>query len=109
MLSAAFRLKKHADFPMNCWNCGRKIEIVTGERVGFRDECPACGRALHACRNCGFFDPSYNNSCRETMAERVVDKERFNFCEYFTPGGGGPKPAAKTGTHDKLEALFKKK
>ena len=70
---------------MNCWHCARKIEIVTGDRIGFRDECPACGRPLHVCRNCGFYDPAYNNSCRETMAERVADKERSNFCEYFKP------------------------
>lgn len=96
---------------MNCWHCSWKIEVVAGERIGFRDECPGCGRALHSCRNCGFYDPAYNNSCREPMAERVVDKERFNFCEYFIPGDAAAKPAAKTKTvaQDKLEALFKKK
>src|SRR6202453_75172 len=103
---AARRTRRPA---MNCWNCARKIEIVTGERVGFRDECPGCGRALHSCRNCGFYDPSYNNSCREPMAERVVDKERFNFCEYFIPSDAAAKPPAKSGAQDKLEALFKKK
>src|SRR5208337_1159379 len=130
MLSAAIRLKKrtfsgrshsspaghHAArttrrFAMNCWNCARKIEVVAGDRVGFRDECPGCGRALHTCRNCGFYDPAYNNSCREPMAERVVDKERFNFCEYFKPGDAAVKPPARTkaGAQSKLEALFKKK
>ncbi len=96
---------------MNCWNCARKIEVVTGDRVGFRDECPGCGRATHACRNCGFYDPAYNNSCRETMAERVVDKERFNFCEYFVPGDAASRPPAnpKAGAQGRLEALFKKK
>jgi len=97
---------------MNCWNCAKKIELVAGmDRVGFRDECPGCGRALHACRNCGFFDPAYNNSCRETMAERVVDKERFNFCEYFMPGDAavGRPVEPKAGAQSKLEALFKKK
>ena len=94
---------------MNCWNCARKIEVVAGDRIGFRDDCPACGRALHACRNCGFYDPAYNNSCREPMAERVVDKERFNFCEYFKPGDAAVKSPARTGAQDKLEALFKKK
>jgi len=96
---------------MNCWSCARKIEVVAGDRIGFRDECPGCGRALHSCRNCGFYDPAYNNSCREPMAERVVDKERFNFCEYFIPSDAAAKPPAKTktGAQDKLEALFKKK
>ena len=44
------------------------------------------------------------------MAERVVDKERFNFCEYFKPSDAAAKaPLKKAGTHDKLEDLFKKK
>ena len=43
------------------------------------------------------------------MAERVVDKERFNFCEYFFPSDAAAKPLAKSGAQDKLEALFKKK
>lgn len=47
------------------------------------------------------------------MTERVVDKERFNFCEYFTAaGGGGAKSQARPAESDaqsRLEALFKKK
>ncbi|HVN63122.1 MAG TPA: hypothetical protein VMT58_00685 [Candidatus Binataceae bacterium] len=97
---------------MKCWKCGRAIEVI--ERVGFRDDCPGCGRALHSCRNCGFYDPAYNNSCRETMAERVVDKERFNFCEYFAAASAGARPtvgmaAAGASAKDRLEALFRKK
>jgi hypothetical protein len=96
---------------VKCWHCGTTAEVV--ERVGFRDECGRCGRALHVCRNCDFYDTAYNNACRETQAERVVDKERFNFCEFFTPGSGSGKGAAasqgKTPAQAKLEALFKKK
>ena len=97
---------------MKCWHCDTTAEVV--ERVGFRDECERCGRALHVCRNCGFYDTSYNNACRETQAERVVDKERFNFCEYFVPGSGPGAGAAaasqgKSSAQARLEALFKKK
>jgi hypothetical protein len=94
---------------MNCFHCGR--EIIFKERVGFRDECPQCDRPLHACLNCGFHDPAYNNQCRETQAERVVDKHRANFCEYFRPrtaSGAQPvSPAANP--RATLDALFKKK
>ena len=95
---------------MKCWHCGRATEVI--ERVGFRDECEGCGRALHVCRNCNFYDLSYNNACREPQAERVVDKERFNFCEYFAPGsakGAGTGTASKSAAQAKLEALFKRK
>ena len=94
---------------MNCFHCGR--EIPAKERVGFRDRCPACDRPAHACFNCDFYDPAYNNQCRETQAERVVHKDRANFCEYFTPrkGGGANVSPAGTDTRAKLDSLFKKK
>jgi hypothetical protein len=50
------------------------------------------------------------------MAERVVDKERANFCEYFAPSPGdrasSPPPpmqaAPGRAARAELEALFKK-
>ncbi len=42
------------------------------------------------------------------MADRVVDKERANFCEYFTPRKN--RAAAKPASARKaLDELFKKK
>ncbi len=42
------------------------------------------------------------------MADRVVDKERSNFCEYFTPtkNRAVAKPVS---TRKALDELFKKK
>ena len=94
---------------MKCWKCAREIEVK--ERIGFRDYCPGCDRALHACLNCEFYDTTYNNQCRETQAERVVDKERPNFCDFFAPSKGA-KPSSKSPeaiTRTKLDQLFKKK
>jgi len=94
---------------MNCFHCGRQIEL-TG-RVGFREACPGCGRSLHVCLNCGFYDPTFNNQCRESQAERVVDKDRANFCEYFSTRKTS-EPQRLSPANDaraKLEALFKKK
>jgi hypothetical protein len=65
-----------------CHRCGRRIGA--GERVGRRDACLGCGSDLHCCRNCGFYDARYHNQCRETQAERQVDKEVGNFCDYFS-------------------------
>ncbi len=95
---------------MNCFFCSRDID--TRERVGFRDSCPGCDRPLHVCRNCTFYDPAYNNECRETQADRVVGKERANFCEYFTPAArraANTGASAKAAAASKLEELFKKK
>ena len=48
------------------------------------------------------------------MAERVVDKERSNFCEYFAPrahsgAAGASKPTPERAARERLDALFKKK
>jgi len=107
---------RSAHSSMNCWKCGHRVETV--ERVGFHAHCPQCDRPLHVCRDCSLYDPAYNNQCRETMAERVVDKERSNFCEYFAPnadiaaapaqaGQSGPSP--ERAARERLDALFKKK
>jgi NAD-dependent SIR2 family protein deacetylase len=101
---------------MNCWKCGQRVDTI--ERVGFHAHCPQCDRPLHVCRNCSLYDPAYNNQCRETMAERVVDKERSNFCEYFVPNvtatapSSQPvssRPSPERAAREQLDALFKKK
>jgi hypothetical protein len=51
------------------------------------------------------------NQCRESQAERVLDKDRSNFCDYFSFHEYCSDAKAKEGgetTRDKLEALFKK-
>ena len=103
---------------MNCHHCGHPID--TRERVGFRDYCPSCDRALHVCLNCTFHAAGYSNACRETQAARVVDKARFNFCDYFRPAtadapastgaqGAAPAPAPAANPRAQLDALFRKK
>jgi len=52
-----------------------------------------------------------NNQCRESSADRVVDKERSNFCDWFKPGngGGGPQAPSRDSLKAAADALFKKK
>src|SRR4051812_119504 len=91
-----------------CWNCASEL---TGLDYGRADTCKKCGKDTKVCRNCGFYDKDYNNQCRENQADRVVEKERSNFCDYFKPKSGGA--AAGTLTLDKMKAaaeeLFRKK
>jgi hypothetical protein len=95
---------------MHCFACDAGVELASGESVGFRDVCDACGADLHACRNCAHHDPKAYNQCRESNAERVLDPERGNRCDYFTPGSarGGDAPAAQASARNALDALFKK-
>jgi len=36
------------------------------------------------CKNCRFFLPGARGDCRETSAEKQMDKERGNFCDWFS-------------------------
>jgi hypothetical protein len=95
-----------------CRACGG--ELPARERVGRRDVCPTCGADLHACRQCVFYEPGIYNECREPQAERVLDKTRANFCDFYAPGraaaGAGRPPGEGTGgARAELEALFRKK
>ena len=93
---------------MLCHKCHKEISVT--EKLGFRAECPLCSADLHVCVACQFYERGAYNDCRESQADRVVDKERANFCEYFRPSGGisgsglSPAEAAK----QKLAELFKK-
>lgn len=82
---------------------------LTG-KIGRREVCSGCGKDLHVCRNCRFYDPQAYNACREPQAERVIDKDRSNFCDYFVfqetvpdADASEAKPSAK----DRLAAIFK--
>lgn len=95
---------------MKCCFCGGKI-LLQG-KVGRQDTCCQCHRDLRCCKQCKFYDQNAYNECREISAERIVEKERTNFCDYFalkgTKGGGGSYNRAKEAKMA-LEDLFKKK
>lgn len=96
---------------MTCWQCGREIKLLTGERVGNRDACPGCDADLHVCRNCRHFDPTAHGECREEQAEWVRYKDRNNYCDYFSPVTVVGTARAKTSSGDdakkKFDQLFK--
>jgi hypothetical protein len=49
------------------------------------------------------------NECREPSAERVVDKEKANFCDYFEfHRVSGTASEKKESWRDDLDSLFKK-
>ncbi|MHB1845894.1 MAG: hypothetical protein ACYCWW_13795 [Deltaproteobacteria bacterium] len=86
------------------------MELALSGPIGRRDQCGDCGSDLHSCAQCRFYDPSASNQCREPQAERVQDKERSNYCEYFQLDGtpGGSRDAVADEAKRRLEQLFKK-
>jgi len=91
----------------SCYSCKTTLAIIGG-RVGRGDTCDKCRNDVHVCRNCLHYDSTAYNECREPMAERVVDKEKRNFCDYFSPGATGKGAQDnKSDTLKKLDDLFK--
>lgn len=68
--------------PFYCWKCGKQLldEPLPLARLA---ECPGCRSQLHVCRMCEFFDTGVADACKEPVADRVIDKERANFCGYL--------------------------
>jgi len=92
-----------------CYSCRKEIAIE--RKVGRAETCPSCGADLHVCLNCRFYSPGAYNDCAEPQAERVVDKHRSNFCDYFIfidDAVRKGQSAKKDDTRSRLDALFKK-
>lgn len=91
---------------MNCFSCGKTL---TPSDYGRGDICPGCRRDTRVCRNCQHWDPKMNNECKEPSADRVVEKEKSNFCDYFVAGSHTASGKSALDAKAAAEALFKKK
>ena len=65
-----------------CWRCGSPIPDP--EPLGRSLRCNQCGGDLRICRHCRNYSPGSRGDCREGQAEMVADKERANFCDWFS-------------------------
>lgn len=65
---------------MICWKCKKEIKV---ENVCRSTVCPLCDADLHCCKNCNFFSPDSHFECKETIDEKIVEKDKSNFCDYF--------------------------
>lgn len=91
-----------------CYRCGESLSTLSLP-FSRRDECPHCQNYLHVCRMCRQYDPHVPRQCREDDAEDVKEKERLNFCDYFTPADDafdvtGKRAADRAASE--LDALF---
>jgi len=89
-----------------CWKCGAALAELPLP-LSRLAECPACRAYLHVCRACLHFSSGIPKQCDEEDAEEVKEKERPNFCDYFTPNPrayrrGNIKSQAAKSTLDSL-------
>ncbi|NLF25987.1 MAG: hypothetical protein GX589_10075, partial [Deltaproteobacteria bacterium] len=93
-----------------CYHCGTKFELPSGGTVSVRDSCSKCHADLHSCVHCKHYNQSAYNECNETQAERILDKEKANYCDYFTVHTNGRTKGGKSREEHlkQLDDLFKK-
>jgi hypothetical protein len=93
---------------LTCHQCHHELSLASS-LVHRSDECPHCFADLHCCKMCQFYDSSCYNECRETQADRIVEKSKKNFCDFFTITQSHNKEGeVKVKILSAAEALFKK-
>lgn len=102
-------MPKHAGPPpLRCWKCGADLESVPRPFSRFA-ECPECRDELHVCRMCRYYDRRYIGECSHDTADKVLIKDKSNFCGHFRPsphafeGAGNPR---KEKAQQELQSLF---
>lgn len=96
-----------------CWFCGSPV--TDAEPLGRSLRCPECGKDLRSCRHCRFYLPGSRGDCGESHAEPAADKERGNFCDWFSlnprfrSSGAGERKArdAAASARTAFDDLFK--
>jgi hypothetical protein len=90
-----------------CWQCGEGLQNID---YGRETNCRSCDKPTRVCRNCRWYAPSRPNQCEEPMADRVMEKEKANFCGYFEPTAdplGSEASESKDSLRQAAEDLFK--
>jgi hypothetical protein len=94
-----------------CWYCGSPI--TDEEPLGRSLRCPGCGKDLRVCRHCRFYLPGSRGDCAESHAEPPADKERGNFCDWFSldkrfraASGGSAEAGRSAAAKSAFDGLF---
>jgi predicted RNA-binding Zn-ribbon protein involved in translation (DUF1610 family) len=94
-----------------CWYCGSPV--TDDEPLGRTLRCPDCGKDLRVCRHCRRFLPG--GGCAESGADVPQEKDRANFCDWFsldhrfreTTAGDKKKSSAAASAKSAFDDLFK--
>jgi hypothetical protein len=91
-----------------CALCGK--EVTVDKYFSRKSVCPKCGGDLRICLNCRCYSETAHNKCLEPKADFQRNREKANFCDYFSFGEGRPaaSDAAKADAMKKLNDLFRK-
>ncbi len=91
-----------------CYKCAVTLPFKRFDKPGRRETCQSCGSDIRVCLNCAHYDLKAYNQCHENQAERVLDKDKGNYCDFFTFSTSGTKSSSsKQDVKSKLDSLFK--
>ena len=94
-----------------CYCCGYEFEedYCPSSREEY---CPQCSSDVHCCLNCQFYSEHAHNKCLEPAAEWVTDRDKANFCGFFTLGSregeSDKRSRADEEARARWESLWKK-
>ena len=93
---------------LSCFRCGASLAALSLP-LSRQDECPECSVYLHVCKMCKHYDARVPRQCLEDGADDVTEKERLNFCDWFTPSEAAfdeKRKAEEDQARAALDALF---
>lgn len=93
---------------INCYKCNTETGLELHQSISRNEECPKCSADLRCCKMCEFYDPKAYNECKEPTADRILEKEKANFCDHFRLGSIDSSSNAKDDVMAQANALFKK-
>jgi hypothetical protein len=92
---------------LKCYKCECDIKVDNNINIHRSETCEKCYTDIRVCKMCTFHDVSSYNECREPSANRITDKEKANFCDFFRVSGGqSSEKDAKQKALDAANALF---
>jgi hypothetical protein len=93
---------------VKCYKCQTDTKLELNQSISRNEECPQCAADLRCCKMCNFYDPKAYNECKEPTADRILEKEKANFCDFFKLGSPGSNNNMKADIMAQADALFKK-
>ena len=91
-----------------CYKCKTEIILENTGNISRAEECPECSANIRCCMMCEFYDKNSYNECREPSAERIIDKEKANFCDHYKLNLSAHYETKKADAMAMANALFKK-
>ena len=93
---------------VKCYKCHNIIDHAPGDKIYRDEECEHCGAFIRTCKMCRFYAPEVYNECKEPSAQKVPEKEKPNYCDYFFITGTNVVEDDKDQILKAADALFKK-